>query len=82
MNKFSVSLGQYDFNNTSNLSRLVLKKGGFTPMLDNHKRGILPLKRAFLGESQRVVRWLSNQTSSFRMETDFDLGATNIYVTL
>ena len=33
-----------------------IKKGGFTPLLANHKKGIFPLKRAFLGESQRLLR--------------------------
>ena len=37
-------------------------------MLDNHKKGIFPLKRAFLGESQRVMGRLSNQFSSFRIK--------------
>ena len=32
------------------------------------KKDFFPLKRAFLGEIERFVR-LSNQTSSFRMET-------------
>ena len=52
-----------------NLSRLILGKGGSTPVLANHKKGIFPLKRALSGESQRSVRWLSNQISSFRLET-------------
>ena len=42
-------------------------------------------KESFLGESQRTVRRLSNQISSFRLETHlrfFDLPATNIYVPL
>ena len=38
-------------------------------MLANHKRGIFPLKRGFWGESQRSVRRLSNQISSFRSGT-------------
>ena len=46
-----------------------MEKGGSTPVMTNHKKGIFPLKRAFLGESQRPVRWLSNQISSFRLET-------------
>ena len=37
-------------------------------MLDNHKKGNFPLKRAFLGESQRVIGRLSNQFSSFRIQ--------------
>ena len=65
----SMSRGQHDFNNLCNLSRLTLKKGGFTPMLANHKKGIIPSKRAFLGEIERPVRQLSNQISSFRLET-------------
>ena len=68
-NQLSVLLGQHDFINFCNLNRLILKKGGFTPVLANHKKGIFPLKRAFLGESQRQVRRLSNQISSFRLET-------------
>ena len=67
--QLSVLLGQYDFINFCNLSRLILKKGGFTPVLANHKKGIFPLKRAFLGESQRPVRRRSNQISSLRLET-------------
>ena len=38
-----------------------------------------------MGESQRLVRRISSQISSFRLETHlsfFALGATNIYVTL
>ena len=62
------SLGQHDFNNFCNFSRLILKIGGFTPVLANHKKGIFRLKRVFLGESQRPVRSLSNQISSFRLE--------------
>ena len=66
-----------------NLSQLILEKGGSIPVLANHKKGILPLKRAFLGESQRLVRRLSNQISSFRLETHlFDLHAINSYITL
>ena len=69
--------------NFCNLSQLVLEKGGSIPVLANHKKGILPLKKAFLGESQRLVRQLSNQISSFRLETHlFDLHAINNYVTL
>ena len=52
-----------------NLSWLILKKGGFTPVLANHQKEIFPLKRAFLGESQRPLRRLSIQVSSFRLET-------------
>ena len=48
---------------------VILKKGGSTPVLANHKKGILRLKRAFLGESQRPVSWLSNQILSLRLET-------------
>ena len=33
-----------------NLSQVIFKKGGFTPVLSNHKKGIFSLKRAFLGE--------------------------------
>ena len=52
-----------------NLSRLILKKGGFIPVLANHKKGIFLFKKAFLGEIQRPERQLSNQISSFRLET-------------
>ena len=38
-------------------------------MLANHKKRSFSLKRAFLGDSQRPVRQLSNQISSFRLET-------------
>ena len=38
-------------------------------MFANHKRGMFPLKRAFLGESKQPVTRLSNQISSFRLET-------------
>ena len=58
-----------------------MEKIGFTPVLANHKKGFSLLKRAFLGESQPPVRRLSNQISSFRLETHA-LGAINIYVTL
>ena len=64
-----MSLGQHDFNNFCNLSRLILKIGDFTPVSANHKKGIFPLKIAFLGESQRPVKRISNQTSSFKLET-------------
>ena len=48
-----------------------MEKGGSTPVLVNHKKEIFPLKRVFLGESQRPVRWLSNQNSSFRLDQLF-----------
>ena len=51
------------------LKRLTLERGGSTPVLINHKKGICPLKIAFLGENQRPIRRLSNQISSFRLET-------------
>ena len=51
------------------MRRLILGKGGSIPVLANHKKRILLLKRAFLGESQRPARRLSNQISSFRLET-------------
>ena len=50
----------HTFDNLSNASQRILIKGGFTSMLGNHKKGIFPLKRAFLGESQRTVSRLSN----------------------
>ena len=51
-------------------------------MLANHKKGIFPLKRAFLGESQRPAF-----QSNFKFEAGdtlnlFDLRATNIYIIL
>ena len=53
-------------------------------MLANHKKGIFLLKRAFLGESRRLVRRLLNQILSLRLELHYFLylGAINIYVTL
>ena len=66
---FHVTWPAWLFCNFCNLSRLILKIGGFTPLLTNHKKGIFRLKRAFLGESQRPVRRLSSQVSSFRLET-------------
>ena len=69
MDYFPMSPDQHDFNNFNNLSRLVLKKGGFTSVLDNNEKGFFPLKRAFLSKSQRAIRRLSNQTSNFRIET-------------
>ena len=55
------------------MNRLILKIGGFTPVLANHKKWIFPLKRAFLDERQWPVRRLSNQISSFRLETRLSL---------
>ena len=69
-NQLPVLLGQYDFINFCNLSRLILKKGGFIPVLADHKKGIFLLKREFLCESQQPVRRLSNQFSSFRLKTN------------
>ena len=46
-----------------------MEKGGSTPVLANHKKGIFPLKRASLGDSQRPVGRLSYKISSFRLET-------------
>ena len=64
-----ISIGQHDFNNFCNLSRLILEIGGFTPVFANHKNGIFLLKRAFLGKRQQPVgRWLSNQMSSLRFQ--------------
>ena len=37
-NQLSVLLGQHDFNKFYNLNRLILKKGGFTPVLANKKK--------------------------------------------
>ena len=36
-------------------SQVILKKGGSTPVLENHTKGNVWLKGAFLGESQRVA---------------------------
>ena len=36
-------------------------------MLGNHTKGNFGLRRAFLGKSQQLVRWLFNQILSFRM---------------
>ena len=69
-NQLPVLLGQHDFINFWNLSRLILKKGGFIPVLADHKKGIFLLKRAFLCESQRPLRRPSNQFSSFRLKTN------------
>ena len=70
-NKLSVSIGRHDLINVCSLSRLISKKGDFTPVLANHKKGILSLKTAFLGETQQSVRRLFNQISSFRLETNY-----------
>ena len=51
------------------LNRPILKKRDFKPVLANNKKEIFPLKRAFLDESERPVTRLSNQISSFRLET-------------
>ena len=54
-------------------------------MLASHKKRIFRLKRAFLCRSQRPVRRLSRQISSFRSETFFFFFFTNVhlsYVTL
>ena len=45
------------------------KEGGFTPVLGNDGKWNFALNRDFLGEGQRVVRWLFHQSSSFRMGT-------------
>ena len=68
-NELSVSFDQHDLNNFCNLSRLIFEKGGFTLVLANHRTGTFLFKRAFLGESQRPVRRLSNQISKLRLET-------------
>ena len=68
-NQLSLFLGQHGFIFFFNVSWLILKKSGFTLVLANYKKGIFPLKRAFFGESQRPVRRLTNQISSFRLET-------------
>ena len=38
-------------------------------VFDNYAKGNFWLNTAYLGEIQRVVRLLSNQSSSFRIET-------------
>ena len=68
-NQLSVSLSQHEFNKFCNLNQLILKKGGFIPVLANRKKGIFLLKIALLGESQGPVRRLSSQISSFRFNT-------------
>ena len=69
ISQLSISIGQHDFNNFCNLSRLILEKGGFTPVFANHKNGFFLLKRAFLGKRQQPVgRRLSNQISSLRFQ--------------
>ena len=56
MNYFSFSLGLNNFINFSDLSWVILNRGVFTPILDNHtKKGIFPLKRAVLGERSEVA---------------------------
>ena len=57
-NQLSVLLGQHDFINFCNLRRLILKTGGYTLVLVNHKKGIFPWKRALLGGSQWLIRGL------------------------
>ena len=59
------SFFMYGNPNGVNLSRLILKKGGFTPVLANHRKGIFPLKIAFLCESQRPVRRLLQSSIKF-----------------
>ena len=67
--KFKRKLTAIDFSfHLASISWSILEKGGSTPVLASHKKGILPLKRAFLGESQRLVRRLSNQISSFSLK--------------
>ena len=54
-------------------------------MLGNHTNESFGLSRAFLRESQQLVRQLSYQISSFSMGThqsSFNLWETNIHVTL
>ena len=51
------------------MNRPILKKRDFKPVLANNKKEIFPLKGAFLDESERPVTRLSNQISSFRLET-------------
>ena len=83
-NQLSVLLGQHDFINFCNFSRVILKKGSFTSVLADHKKGILPLKRVFLSESQRPVRRLSNQIFLDWEHTKvfWRTNTINIYVTL
>ena len=83
-NQLSVLLGQHDFINFCNFSRVILKKGSFTSVLADHKKGIFPLKRVFLSESQRPVRRLSNQIFLDWKHTKvfWRTNTINIYVTL
>ena len=39
-NYLSALHGQHEFNNFCNLSWLILKIGGFTPVFTNHKKGV------------------------------------------
>ena len=48
-------------------SQVILEKGGFTPVLQNNTEVNFVLSRAFVDERQRLVRWLSNQASSFKV---------------
>ena len=48
-NQLSVLIGQHDFNNYCNLSLLISKKGGFTTVLANHKKGFFFIEKSILG---------------------------------
>ena len=47
--------------------RYFWKKDSSTLMLDNHTKGNFWLIREFLGKSQRVVTWLSNENATVRI---------------
>ena len=48
-NQPSLLFGQHGFINFFNLSRLILKKGGFTSLLANHKKRDFSLEKSILG---------------------------------
>ena len=64
-NQLSVLLGQHDVINFCNLSRLILKKGGFTPELANHKKGIFLIENSILG------RRSANGKAAFQSNSKF-----------
>ena len=66
----------YFFHFAANDSVLIFEKNnfpskcGFTSVLGNHTKENFGLNKAFLGETQQLIRRLFNQTSSFRMGTN------------
>ena len=65
----SVLRGQHDFNNFCKLEQANFEKRWLYNSVGQPQKRIFSLKRALLDEGQRPVRWLSNQSSSFRLET-------------